>query len=507
MSFLSGGVAVQQFKVDCGPEGFDESHVERLMAFATGHSKHRSPDGVEVGWTAGGHLFDTQFTCAKNLRGEFLLFDMRVDIVKLPAALLKAYTELELYALAKDNPSGQPTARQRREAREAALIRLEEEGKDGRFTQRTRIPVVWDVKAGRVWFGSAAHKIVDRFTALFEETFGHALDHIHPGNLDLQTPLTAVTDWVGGVTPTEYAWTDDVADGRWLGNDFLTWLLTECATGSGNTIRTPRGDVVAMVHKSLNLECPQGKTGTAKFAHARPTRMPEVIQALKEGKLPRSAGLILMKDGERYEFTLAADHWAITAGKLPKPEDKPSDRAQAELQRLEAVRLMLETVEDLFLTFTQMRSRPGGMAGVVREFRTWVGLPVGTADLIPITSRGGDPKSVLATSGAHRTDTDPQTGNESTEGYRSDGGVGTWQDGGEGGCHAGRSTTLDREQAAQDELVCKKLIGRQLDEFVQLNQEQHCERALGAECPLPLLHQSVYSSTAGSERCPRAGHA
>lgn len=428
MSFLSGGVTVQQFRVECGPASFDESHIERLKAFAAGRDKPRAADGVGVGWSAGGHIFDTAFACDKNLRGEFLVFDLRVDSEMLPASLLKAYTEIELYTLAKDNPNGPPTARQRREARKAARDRLENEAQDGRFTKRSLIPVVWDVKAGRVWFGSAAATHVDRFAALFQQTFRHAVDRVHTGNLDRATPVTAVTDWVPGVTPDEYEWDGDLAGGRWLGNDFLTWLLTQCGTGHA-TIRTPAGVVTVLVNKSLKLECPRGQTGTAKFTHTGPSRMPEVIQALKAGKLPRSAGLILVNAGEQYELTLAGDQWAITAGKVPKPEDKAKDKAQAEVQRLEAVRQMLETVEDLFLTFTRMRSHPERMAGVVGEFRTWVGLPGGTSDVIPDTHRGQALRSVVDAADADRAVTESITGDESGGGCKAGGGDGPWQDG------------------------------------------------------------------------------
>ena len=61
-----------------------------------------------------------------------LSFDLRVDTDKLTGDLLRAYSAVELKALTRKNPSGFPSAKQKREAREIARDRLEREAKDGR---------------------------------------------------------------------------------------------------------------------------------------------------------------------------------------------------------------------------------------------------------------------------------------------------------------------------------------------------------------------------------------
>ena len=81
---------------------------------------------IEAGWIAGDHILDTNFDLAKNIVNETLRFALRVDSLKIPAVLLRAYTAVELQGLAAANPSGLPSARQRREARTAAKERLVE---------------------------------------------------------------------------------------------------------------------------------------------------------------------------------------------------------------------------------------------------------------------------------------------------------------------------------------------------------------------------------------------
>jgi hypothetical protein len=74
------------------------------------------------------------FDLAKNVVNDTLHFALRVDTQKLSGDLLRAYARAELQALAAENPSGRPSARQKKEARGTARARLEAEAKDSRFT-------------------------------------------------------------------------------------------------------------------------------------------------------------------------------------------------------------------------------------------------------------------------------------------------------------------------------------------------------------------------------------
>ena len=84
---------------------------------SSANSRTASSDGVEAGWIAGDHILDNRFDLAKNIVNDTLHFALRVDTNKLPSDLLRAYTQVDLQALAKNNPSGTPSARQKREAK------------------------------------------------------------------------------------------------------------------------------------------------------------------------------------------------------------------------------------------------------------------------------------------------------------------------------------------------------------------------------------------------------
>src|SRR5262245_27556849 len=126
MGFFSGRVTCARFRVvGHSPGAFGQEHLDRLDANAIGKARVMSGDGVEVGWTAGDHVLDTRFDLAKNVINDALHFAVRVDQQKIPADLLRAYAQVELEALAAGNPSGLPSARQKREAKQAARDRLE----------------------------------------------------------------------------------------------------------------------------------------------------------------------------------------------------------------------------------------------------------------------------------------------------------------------------------------------------------------------------------------------
>src|SRR4051812_25159805 len=235
MGFLSGRVSFARFRVrGAPPRTFSPDHLDKLAAHAAGTQKVAAADGVEVGWTAGDHVFDTEFDLAKNFVNDALVFGLRVDSERMPADLARAYFQIELKARSKANPSGMPSARQKREAREAARERLEEESRDGRYVRRKVVDLLWDGNSNELLVASPSATVLDRLMPHFYETFHRNFEPVTAGTLafDLAEPRgqsrnvddARPTPFVPSAGTTEVAWVPDEASRDFVGNEFLLWL-------------------------------------------------------------------------------------------------------------------------------------------------------------------------------------------------------------------------------------------------------------------------------------------
>jgi hypothetical protein len=365
MGFFSGRVTFGRYRIKAASPGlFGPKHLERLRKHAIGQQKVISADGVEVGWTAGAHLLDTSFELEKNIVNDALHFALRVDSMRLPADLLRAYTQIELEGLAAGKPSGMPSARQKREAREIAREKLEEEARDGRFLKRKVYPLLWDALSNELLVGTTSVMALDRLHTLFEDTFGHGFEPLGAGSqafrlseprrqtrgIDDATPAP----FVPGSSPSEVAWLPDENSRDFLGNEYLLWLWYVLDSDS-DTIRLSDGSEAAvMLTRTLVLECPRGQTGRQSITSDGPTRLPEARRAIQAGKLPRKVGLTIVRHDHQYELTLQAETLAVSGARLPAPEAS-EEHARLE-ERITQLRHLLETLDLLYDAFNEKRA-------------------------------------------------------------------------------------------------------------------------------------------------------
>jgi hypothetical protein len=361
-----------------GLQEFTEAHLERLRAPMPSQAV-AAKDGTKYHWGAGDHVLDRDFALEKNIIGDALRFTLVVTTNTPPADLLKAYVAEELSALAKDNPSGLPSKRQRKEAKEAAQDRLEHEAKDGRYLRRKAIGVLWDRVSGEVLFGSTSAKVIEVFAEEFEIAFGPGLCAVTAASLahalaEARGTARNIEDaepspFVAGKSTSEVAWMGDSDSKDFIGNEFLVWLW-EHLDGSSEEICLDDGSSAAvMIYKTMHLDCPRGQTGSQTVKSAGPSKMPESYRALLEGKWPRKAGLILARHQQQYELTLVPEIMAVSGLKLPAIEDGGQNKAE---ERVTQLRHFLETLDLLYDRFVAARASSGWRDGDVKRIRGWV---------------------------------------------------------------------------------------------------------------------------------------
>lgn len=378
MGFLSGRVTFVRYRVKGRQPGmFGPEHLAQLSKHAIGKHRALSGDGVEVGWTAGDHVLDTRFDLAKNIINDALQFAMRVDTTKIPADLLRAYTQVELEGITTSDK--QPSMRQRREARTNARERLETEAADGRFLRRKTYPILWDGLSNELLVGSTAVTVTDRLIALFQQTFDRSFESLGAGEqafrlAEARRQTRGIDDarsseFVPGVTPADVAWLPDEANRDFLGNEFLLWLWYVLDAESDTITLADDSEAAAMLARTLVLECPRGETGRETISSDGPGRLPEARRAIRAGKLPRKAGFTLVRHDHEFECTLHAESLAVSSAKLPKPEAE-EPRARLE-ERLGLLRELIETLDLIYDHFGKIRTG-GDWPQELAKIQKWI---------------------------------------------------------------------------------------------------------------------------------------
>jgi hypothetical protein len=386
MGFLNGRVTFTRYRVS-GPPPLPFS--DDLLALAEQHAlgRHGSADptdGVATGWSGGDHVLDLTFDLAKNVVNDALHLAIRIDTDKIPGALLRAYTQIETEARAQLNPSGFSTKAQRQEAKEAARLRAEAEAADGRFRRLNHYPVLWDGQTGVLYAGTTSTTVLERLQTLFRETFDRFLEPITAGSLAMSLAGDGPNDQdrlgdgslclFGGESQelSTVAWAENAPNILdHLGNEFLVWLWHTLQNDT-DTIKLRDGSEVAvMLAKTLMLDCPRGETGRDSLTDDSPTRLPEAFKALQSGKLPRKAGLILLRHGAQYELTLQAESLAVSGAALPKPEDDGLSKHDIRSTRIDSLRHLTQTLDLLFEAYHRRRTG-AGWTKEVRRIKQWL---------------------------------------------------------------------------------------------------------------------------------------
>jgi len=378
MGFWNGRVTFTRYRLgSASPLPFGAEILEQVQKRLIGLPGLPEPSGgVATGWAGGDHVLDLNLEPGKNIVDDALHLAVRIDADKIPGALARAYTQMEIEARAQLNPTGVATKAQRQEAKEAAKLRIEAEAADGRFRRLSHYPILWDGQTNTVYAGSTSTTVLDRVQTLFRETFDRVLEPITAGSLaralvsdDPFQPGLSIADLgrgpiapAGGTSsiPVSSAWDgDDPASLDFLGNEFLVWIW-HTLHSDGETVRlSDDSDVTVMLAKTLTLDCPRGETGRDHLTDDAPTRLPEALRALQSGKLPRKAGMILARQGAQYELTLQAETLQVSSAALPKPEGGRLSSHETRIARLENLRHLAQTLDLLFDAYLSIRTSTG----------------------------------------------------------------------------------------------------------------------------------------------------
>jgi len=218
-------------------------------------------------------------------------------------------------------------------------------------------------------YASVGAKAQEQLLEIFERTFELTLEPISSGTLALSIlePVGKKRDYED-LRPTrfvhgpdgesqhpEYPW---IAKGPqpkdFLGNEFLLWLWHAADARDGEIQTEAVGPVTVFIDKVLELDCTYGMTGKDSLRGDGPSRMPEAREAVRSGKIPRRAGLILDVQRQEFRANFNAETLAFTAAQLPEVTDADNQRMVFE-ERVTMLRDLCAGMDALFAAFLQVR--------------------------------------------------------------------------------------------------------------------------------------------------------
>ncbi len=381
MGLLSGPLTFECFRI-VGSElrQFGPEQIEVLEQFAIGRIESTSTEQADVGFLGGNHLFDREFALEKNVIGDVLQCAVRIDTNQIPAAVRKAWLQMEMASVMAENPDARPTKAQRQQAKEAVEARCEEEARSGRFRRMQQFPVLWDARDNLLYFGGISTTAGDLCADLFARAFDLELSRFTAGKRAEEwaadTKHRKALDQIG---PAAFHADDPSAEIAWwnhesgnydfLGHEFLLWLWWQLETQSDTFTLPDETEVIGMLSRTLSLECPRGESGKETITAEAPFRLPEAAQAIRSGKLPRKSGLILVRYGNQYDLVLQADRFVVSGARI-HTDESDDDRGLLE-SRIENIRGLHETLDLLFRAFCERRIGKR-WSGELTEMRRWL---------------------------------------------------------------------------------------------------------------------------------------
>ncbi|MFZ4855343.1 MAG: recombination-associated protein RdgC [Desulfuromonadaceae bacterium] len=301
-------------------------------------------------------------------RDNYIVFSLRRDQRKIPAAVLKSHTGREEGLFLAQNPNLRRTPKHKRdEIKEQVQLRL--------MTRCLPVPstvdVVWDMKSGVLTLFSLGTKVIDRFEDIFRKTFeGFSPVIIHPFARARKLLNGQLLD---ALEATNQSGSDAVValirDNQWLGWEFMLWLLQRGINGEGEFSVCCPGHIsegepfTAWIDDRIQFQGGGEEGGIQKVTvSGSQDSYLEAISALKGGKRITSATICIEKDENPWKVTLKGDTFGFASFKCPQVRvekdatvDQMSEREAVFYERMFLLDQGIQLFDSLFTLFLKER--------------------------------------------------------------------------------------------------------------------------------------------------------
>ncbi len=378
MGFTSGMVAFQRFRIAGKSLGsVDDDFLRAVNDYGFGKRGSADPY-TQVGWIPAGALFDPELTAEKVAFGRFAYLGLRIDKLNPPANIVRSYVQMEEDVALRASGREFLTKGERRQARETAKERAEQEARSGMFRRIASYPLLIDLERNELLFGNLGATVAEKLLELFGSTFQRGLDPVQPDPL-AETLMREESRALEQLTPFHLVESPFEGDGdgssldhvdlNYLGKEFLTWLWFKLDAERSSLTLTDGNELTVMIDRTLRLECDFGMTGTDVITSDAPAGLPEAKAALAIGKQPTKMGLVIGSTLGDFSLVLDGRKWTVSGLILPE-DDEDRSAAEAFEQRFELIfdcAHLLEVIFELFLRNRVARD----WAGELRSMSAW----------------------------------------------------------------------------------------------------------------------------------------
>ena len=332
-------------------------------------SIENSAEESSEGWTLVDHPDDAAFEAPSDFwRDNYLVFSLRRDQRKVPAALLKSHAGREGGAFLAQHPNLRRAPKKKREEiKEQVQLRL--------LTKSLPIPssvdVVWDQRSGVLTLFSLGTKVLERFEDHFRKTFeGFSPVNVHPF---ARARMLLEGQMLEKLEAANLAGSDAVAaqirDNQWLGWDFMLWLLQRGVNEEGEFSVCRPGNLDAGERFSAWIDdriqfqggSEEGSIQKVSVSGSQDSYL-EAISALKGGKRITSATICMEKDENPWKLTLKGETFGFASFKCPQVRierdatvDQMSEREAVFYERMFLLEQGFQLFDSLFATFLNER--------------------------------------------------------------------------------------------------------------------------------------------------------
>ena len=332
-------------------------------------SIENSAEELSEGWVQVDRPDDAAFESPADFwRDNYLVFSLRRDQRRIPAAVLKSHSGREEGAFLAQHPNLRRTPKNKREEiKELVQLRL--------MTRCLPVPsivdVVWDQRSGILTLYSLGTKVVERFEEIFRSTFeGFSTVVIHPFARARMLVEGVLAEKLEAANQAgSDAVTSLISDNQWLGADFMLWLLQRGVNGEGEFPVCRPGHLTAgerfsaWIDDRIQFQGGGEEGGIQKVSvSGSQDSYSEAISALKGGKQITSATICMEKDENLWKLTLKGETFGFAGFKCPQVRieqdatvDQMSEREAVFYERMYLMEQGIQMFDSLFAAFLKER--------------------------------------------------------------------------------------------------------------------------------------------------------